>query len=152
MSDPIEDLYQQLILDHYRRPRNQRQLDNPDHRAVGDNPLCGDHITIFVKLKDGLVEEVTFEGGGCAISTASASIMTETVKGKSLDEARRLFRKFHSMVTGGDQHATDLGGGLGKLEAFSNVCKYPVRVKCATLAWHTLNAALGNRQGVVTTE
>jgi nitrogen fixation NifU-like protein len=144
------DLYQEVILDHYRRPRNKGRLPQADHHAEGQNPLCGDHITVFVKVKDGRVEDITFEGSGCAISTASASLMTETLKGKTLDEAKAFFRKFHALVTGlkevGDSN------GLGKLEVFSGVCRYPVRVKCATLAWHTLDAALDDRQELVSTE
>lgn len=144
------DLYQQLILDHYRRPRNKGRLEAADCVAEGNNPLCGDHVEISIKLRDNIVEDVRFEGGGCAISTASASIMTETLKGKSLDEAKTIFRKFHDMITGSRE--TALGPGLGKLEVFSGVCQYPARVKCATLAWHTLDAALQHKAERVTTE
>ncbi|UCE60772.1 MAG: SUF system NifU family Fe-S cluster assembly protein [Phycisphaerales bacterium] len=149
MSD-LSDLYQDVILDHYKRPRNRGHLDDTDHQADGQNPLCGDHVTVFVKVKDDRVEEIRFAGSGCAISTASASLMTETVKGKTLDEAKAFFRKFHDMVTGSQE--VDHGDGLGKLEVFSGVCQYPVRVKCATLAWHTLDAALENREEPVSTE
>ncbi len=150
MSD-LYDLYQELILDHNRRPRNRRKIDAPDHKAEGFNPLCGDRVTVFVKVDNNMVKEVTFEGSGCAISTASASLMTESLKGKSLDEAKALFRKFHSMVTG--QPAESEGGPeLGKLEVFSGVCRYPARVKCATLVWHTINAALDKGDGLVSTE
>jgi nitrogen fixation NifU-like protein len=147
----LDELYQQLILDHYRRPRNRRTLPQADRMAEGYNPLCGDHVTVFLKMDSDLVKEVTFEGSGCAISTASASLMTETLKGKTLAEARAIFRRFHGLVTGQPQEP--LGGpGLGKLEVFSGVRKYPARVKCATLAWHTLDAALENRGEVVSTE
>lgn len=147
----LSDLYQEMILDHYRRPRNHHALAGADHMAEGHNPLCGDHVTIFLKLKDNIVEEVTFEGGGCAISTASASLMTELLKGKTLDAAKALFTRFHQLVTGDVREAAD-AAGLGKLEAFSGVCQYPARVKCATLAWHTFAAALENAGGVVSTE
>ncbi len=147
----LDELYQQLILDHYRRPRNRRRLEAPDRAAEGHNPLCGDHVIVFLKLKDDVVQEVTFEGGGCAISTASASLMTETLKGKRLDEAKEIFKRFHRLITG-QPSETVAGPGLGKLEVFSGVCKYPARVKCATLAWHTLDAALENRAEPVSTE
>lgn len=150
MSD-TNDLYQEVILDHYKRPRNQRSLGDADRHAEGQNPLCGDHVTVFLKIKDGWVEDVTFEGSGCAISTASASLMTETIKGKTLEEAKAFFRKFHAFVTG-SRDESDNGAGLGKLEVFSGVCRYPVRVKCATLAWHTLDAALEDKDDVVSTE
>ncbi|MFQ5805074.1 MAG: Fe-S cluster assembly sulfur transfer protein SufU [Phycisphaerae bacterium] len=152
MSDPMEDLYQELILDHYKRPRNHGPLADADQRAEGDNPICGDHVTVFVVVKDNIVQEITFQGSGCAISTASASIMTETVKGKTLAETKKTFRRFHAMVTGGDTRETGSHDSLGKLEVFCSVCKYPARVKCATLAWHTLDAALENRPDVVSTE
>jgi len=150
MSD-INDLYQELILDHNRSPRNHRELDAPDGKAEGYNPLCGDHVTVFVKLEKDVVKEVTFKGSGCAISTASASLMTQTLKGKTLDEAKALFRRFHGLVTGKAKEITE-GPGLGKLEVFAGVCEYPARVKCATLAWHTVKAALEKRDEIVTTE
>ncbi len=146
-----QELYQELILDHYRRPRNHRRLEHADRLAEGNNPLCGDHVTVFVKLEGDVVKEVTFEGGGCAISTASASLMTETLKGKTLAEAKAIFRRFHSLLTGQAQEA-NAGPRLGKLAVFSGVCQYPARVKCATLAWHTLDAALGDDRRVVSTE
>jgi nitrogen fixation NifU-like protein len=145
----LDDLYQQVILDHYKRPRNRRAIENPTGRAEGRNPLCGDHVTVTLSLEGDVVKDVAFEGGGCAISTASASMMTEALKGKSLAEARALFKRFHAVVKGED---TGEGPDLGKLEVFSGVSQYPVRVKCATLAWHTLDAALQNRGGTVTTE
>jgi nitrogen fixation NifU-like protein len=153
MSD-LQDLYQDMILDHNKRPRNRRALDEANRRAEGYNPLCGDRVTVFVRLEDNVVKEATFEGSGCAISTASASLMTEAVKGKTLDEAKALFKKFHKLVTGGAVETAE-GPGLGKLEVFSGVCRYPARVKCATLAWHTVNAALeehDSEEPKVTTE
>lgn len=152
MTDDLQDLYQELILDHgRRRPRNRRRIEDADHSAEGYNPLCGDHFTIFLKLDGDVVKEVTFEGSGCAISTASASLMTESLKGKTVEEAQALFKQFHRLVTG--EPAKDNGPGLGKLEVFAGVRQYPVRVKCATLAWHTVNAALeGHDNEVVSTE
>lgn len=150
MSD-LRDLYQELILDHNNRPRNKGRLEGADRVARGHNPLCGDHITVYVKLKDGVVEQVSFEGSGCAISTASASLMTESLRGKTLEEAKALFLRFHGLVTG-DNSENEEGAGLGKLDVFSNVCQYPARVKCATLAWHTIRAALEDPGNVVSTE
>jgi nitrogen fixation protein NifU and related proteins len=147
----LQDLYQEVILDHYKQPRNRRALPIADRQAEGHNPLCGDHINVYIKVENDIVKEVSFVGSGCAISTASASMMTETLKGKTLAEAKALFRKFHALVTGEPQ-TTDEGPDLGKLEVFSGVCRYPVRVKCATLAWHTLDAALENRAEQVSTE
>lgn len=150
MSD-LHDLYQEVIIDHSKRPRNRRPLEAPQRKAEGYNPLCGDHVTVYLKLHDGVVTEATFEGSGCAISTASASLMTESLKGKTLAEAKALFTKFHCLVTG-EPRQTEEGPGLGKLEVFSGVCRYPARVKCATLAWHTVKAALENCDEVVSTE
>jgi len=150
MTD-LRELYQEMILDHNKRPRNCRALDAPACKAEGFNPLCGDRVTVFVKVEDDVVKEVTFEGSGCAISTASASLMTESLKGKTLDEAKALFQKFHQLVTG-EATQSEEGPGLGKLEVFSGVCQYPARVKCATLVWHTVNAALAQNGEVVCTE
>lgn len=148
MSAALADLYQQLIVDHSRRPRNFRRLEPADLRQEGFNPLCGDQVTVYVKLDGDRIREVTFEGSGCAISTASASLMTESVKGKSLEEVQRLFEAFHTLVTGRPP-APDVE--LGKLAAFAGVAAYPTRVKCATLPWHALRAALaGGRQEVST--
>jgi nitrogen fixation NifU-like protein len=147
----LQDLYQELILDHYKRPRNCRRLENADHHAEGYNPLCGDRVNVYLGLDGDRVRDISFEGNGCAISTASASLMTEMLKGKTIEEARQLFEKFHALVTGRlDDPAA--GPELGKLEVFAGVSQYPVRVKCATLAWHTLEAALEQRGGVVSTE
>jgi nitrogen fixation protein NifU and related proteins len=147
----LDDLYQEVILDHYKRPRNRRALLDADRHAEGNNPLCGDHLTVFVKLDGDRVREVTFEGGGCAISTASASLMTEMLKGRTLAQARELFARFHALVTGG-LRAGDTLAELGKLAVFAGVRQYPARVKCATLAWHTLDAALARRSELVSTE
>ena len=147
----IDELYQELILDHNRRPRNRGPLAGANRTAQGFNPLCGDHFVISLKVDDGVVCEAKFEGTGCAISTASASLMTESIKGKTLDEAKALFRRFRQMVTGADE-PTSTGESLGKLRVFSGVCRYPARVKCATLAWHAANAALEDDSGVISTE
>lgn len=148
MSAPLADLYQQLIVDHSRRPRNFRKLDPADRRLEGFNPLCGDRVTVYVNLEGDRIREASFEGSGCAISTASASLMTESLKGKTLAEVHRLFEAFHKLVTGGPAAPY---GELGKLAAFAGVAAYPSRVKCATLPWHTLRAALaGNLQSVST--
>lgn len=139
MND-LRELYQQVILDHYRAPRNFRALDDANCHAKGHNPLCGDRVTVRVRVGSGLIEEVCFEGAGCAISTASASLMTEAVKGKTVADAHGLFQAFRALVTGKEALAS--GAELGKLEVLAGVREYPVRVKCATLAWHTLEAAL----------
>ena len=151
MTD-LRELYQEVILDHNKRPRNYGALTDATHHAVGHNPLCGDRITVHLRVDDGIVTEVKFEGSGCAISTASASLMTEALKGRTLEDARRVFDTFHSLVTG-----KGCPGGaaaeLGKLAALSGVCDYPVRVKCATLAWHTFVAATQDKTPkVVSTE
>ncbi|MFQ5429605.1 MAG: Fe-S cluster assembly sulfur transfer protein SufU [Phycisphaerae bacterium] len=151
MSD-LTEFYQELILDHNKRPRNRRRIEDADYHAQGYNPLCGDKVTVFLKVQDGRVRDVAFEGSGCAISTASASIMTETLRGKTLDQAKALFEKFHAMITG-EPIEKDEGPDLGKLEVFSGVCRYPARVKCAALVWHTVQAALDDRaEEIVTTE
>ncbi|HEX8152230.1 MAG TPA: SUF system NifU family Fe-S cluster assembly protein [Thermoanaerobaculia bacterium] len=149
MSD-LRELYQQVILDHNKNPRNFGELADATRRVEGYNPLCGDHYTIYVKTEDGIVRDVKFTGSGCAISKASASVMSSTVKGKSMDEAERLFDSFHKLVTGesGGLDAAD----LGRLAAFSGVSEFPARVKCATLAWHTLRTALEGDQETVSTE
>jgi len=151
MTSELQDLYQELILDHYKRPHNQRHLDDADHQAEGYNPLCGDQVSVYLKLDGNRIKEVAFQGAGCAISTASASMMTDALKGKTVEEVRELFDKFHALVTGRLENP-EAGPDLGKLEVFAGVSQYPVRVKCATLAWHTLEAALEQRGGVVSTE
>lgn len=147
----LDDLYQDLILDHAKRPRNFRVPDGADRRAEGFNRLCGDRITLFLRLEDGVVRDVGFQGAGCAIFTASASLLTEAVKGKTRAEAEDLFRRFHALVTGGGPAAGPVED-LGKLAAFAGVSEYPVRVKCASLAWHTLAAALSGQAVSVSTE
>ena len=149
MSD-LRELYQQVILDHNRNPRNYRELPDATRRVEGFNPLCGDHYTIFLNLDGDVIKEVTFTGSGCAISKASASVMSSTVKGKSTEEANHLFDTFHSLVTG-DSSRVD-ATELGRLAAFSGVSEFPARVKCATLAWHTLRTALAGEQKTVSTE
>jgi nitrogen fixation protein NifU and related proteins len=144
----LSDLYQEVILDHNRRPRNFRTLDE-GRKQEGYNPLCGDRLTLYVKLEGDRIADVAFQGVGCAISKASASLMTEALKGKTVDEARELFEKFHDMVTSSpDTTAPD----LGKLSVLSGVREYPTRVKCASLAWHTLRAALVGDTTPVSTE
>lgn len=144
----LKDLYQEVILDHNRRPRNHRKMDGADHHAEGFNPLCGDKVSVYLKVDDGAITDASFEGSGCAISVASASLMTEQLKGKTLGQARTLFQAFHDLVT--DSCATP--EGLGKLCVFGGVRQFPARVKCATLCWHTLDAALENTQPSVSTE
>jgi len=146
MSD-LRDLYQEVILDHNRRPRNFGPLPAANHQAEGNNPLCGDRITVYLDLEGDRIRGISFQGAGCAISTASASLMTEALKGRSVEEARSLFHGFHEMVTKGEE-----GEDLGKLAVFTGVRQYPMRVKCATLAWHTLMAALDQKDQPVTTE
>jgi nitrogen fixation NifU-like protein len=142
VMDPRE-LYQDIILDHGRRPRNLRKIDHPSHFANGHNPLCGDRVTIYLELDGDRIKDVSFEGRGCAISTASASLMTEVLKGKTLAEADALFKSFHASVTGGEE-ATPAGleDEMERLAPFGGVKAYPARVKCATLAWHAFEAAL----------
>jgi nitrogen fixation NifU-like protein len=140
MAD-LTELYQQTIVEHNRSPRNFKTLEHPTRRAEGDNPLCGDHITLQVTLDGDVIRDIGFQGSGCAISQASASLMTGAVLGKKTSEAKRLFHAFHDMVTGGADAPTD-PTTLGKLAVFSGVRQFPARVKCANLAWHTLKAAL----------
>jgi len=147
MND-LADLYQEVILDHNRAPRNFRALPPPSRQANGFNPLCGDKITVYLELDGDTVRDVAFQGSGCAISKASASLMTEIVKGRTRAEAEALYRRFHALVTGGPGDPA----GLGKLLAFGGVSEFPIRVKCATLAWHTLRAAIDSRQDTVSTE
>jgi len=144
MTD-LRELYQEVILDHYKNPRNFGDLAEATHRAVGDNPLCGDNIIVSVRIDGDRVSEVQFTGSGCAISTASASLMTESVTGKTLNDCEMAFRDFHELVTSEQGHAA-----LGKLAVFAGVREFPSRVKCATLAWHTLRAALAGAKKVTT--
>lgn len=149
MSD-LRELYQEVILDHYRKPRNFRKIE--DARAVdGNNPLCGDRLTVYLKVDGGMVTDLAFEGTGCAISTASASLMTEAVKGRPAKEAEAIFQRFHDLVTGDPEEVPKIEG-LDKLAVFGGVREFPARVKCATLAWHTLRAALHGENEQVSTE
>lgn len=148
MKSDLSDLYQEVIIDHSRKPRNFRRLADANRTAQGHNPLCGDRITVDLKLQQDQVMDLGFQGMGCAICTASASLMTESVKGKSIEEAEHLFENFHDLITTDKPAASN----LGKLAVFSGVREYPVRAKCATLAWHTLRAALRGADTPVSTE
>nr|XP_061813401.1 zinc-dependent sulfurtransferase SufU-like [Nerophis lumbriciformis] len=155
MNDDLRDLYQQVIIDHYRQPRNFALLEAHNRHADGHNPLCGDKVEIYARVEDGVVREVTFQGAGCAISTASASMMTEAVKGKPIAEAERLFERFREYLTDDASPSLSSHGDedLERLEALGGVREFPMRVKCATLAWHTLQAALAKADAdLVTTE
>ena len=151
MDAELKELYQQVILDHNKSPRNFREMENATQHAEGYNPLCGDHIDVYLLIEDGVVKDVSFKGEGCAISKASASLMTQILKGKTKEEAEKLFEKFHEMVTGklGENPKID---ELGKLAVLAGVQEFPVRVKCASLAWHTMMNALNGKQEKVTTE
>lgn len=140
MGDELNELYQEVILDHSRKPRNYRALPDADRIAEGNNPLCGDHFTVFVKMENDVIREITFQGAGCAISKAAASIMTDQLKGKTVEQAKEYFAKFQKLVTTG-QFGDD---ELGKLCVFSGVHNFPMRVKCAVLPWHTLIASLNS--------
>jgi len=142
MSD-LRELYQDVILEHSKAPRNYRKLATANHKAEGYNPLCGDHFTLYLDLEGDSIHDISFQGSGCAISKASASMMTQSVKGKTREEAERLFKQFHKLVTG---QANGNQADLGKLAVFSGVSQFPVRVKCATLAWHTLQAAMEGKR------
>ena len=148
MTDKCE-LYQEIILDQNKKPRNSYEMDCSTRTADGHNPLCGDIVKVYLRIEDGVIEEISFQGEGCAICTASTSLMTESVKGKTVAEAKGLFDEFHEMLTG---VAEEQGVELGKLQVFEGVREYPVRVKCATLAWHTLSAAMDGDDEAVTTE
>lgn len=147
----IKDLYQDIIVDHNRSPRNFRKMENANRSADGYNPLCGDKLTIFLKIENGIVEDVSFEGSGCAISIASASLMTQQIKGKTEEEANAIFNDFHEMVTDESDKMADFET-MGKLAALAGVKQYPSRIKCATLCWHTLNAAIKRAEDIVATE
>ena len=150
MSD-LRELYQSVILDHNRKPRNFREPENANRCARGDNPLCGDKLMVFLTVEADVVTDAAFTGSGCAISTASASLMTEAIKGRPRDEIERLFEGFHTLVTSNPMSPAD-ASQLGKLAVFSGVREFPIRVKCATLAWHTMNAALSENGKIATTE
>ena len=151
MDDSLRELYQQVILDHNKNPRNHKPIDPHTHEADGHNPLCGDKLKLFLNVEGGIIKDVSFEGSGCAISTASASLMTESLKGRSLGEAKNMFAAFHRLVTlapaeDGDEEILD------KLAVFAGIGEFPVRVKCATLAWHTMQSALDGKQKPASTE
>ena len=147
----LRELYQEVILEHNKAPRNYRELATANHRAEGYNPLCGDYFTVYLNLDGDSIRDISFQGSGCAISKASASVMTQSLKGKTMAEAGKLFDQFHKLVTGRSP-ANGNQAELGKLAVFSGVSKFPVRVKCATLAWHTLHAALDGKRETVSTE
>lgn len=149
MAD-LRDMYQEVILEHAKSPRNFRALREPSGKAEGYNPLCGDRCSVFINTNDGVIEDISFEGSGCAISRASASMMTQSLKGKTLEQAQQMFRSFHDLVTG--QNPDGAQTDVGKLKVFAGVSEFPARVKCATLAWHTLQAALHGDSAPVTTE
>ena len=149
----VHDLYQEVILDHSKRPRNCHAMDDANRRAEGYNPLCGDKIRLYLSVEDGVIKDAAFQGKGCAISKASASMMTASVIGKPLDEAEALFHRIHAMLTGEATSTIDAAGdGLGKLAVFAGVREFPSRIKCATLAWHTLRSALSGAAEPVSTE
>ena len=149
-SDNRNELYQEVILEHNKKPRNFRKIEHPTHFAEGYNPLCGDHLTVYLKVNDeNLIDDVSFEGSGCAISQASASMMTTAVKGKSIAEAEKLFEQFHRLVIG-EIHPDKDPNLLGKLAVFSSIWQYPARVKCAILSWHAMHGALNKIQTVST--
>lgn len=146
----LDELYQEVILDHNKSPRNFREMENANRKSEGYNPLCGDHVTIYIDLAGGVIRDISFKGSGCAISKASASMMTTELKGKSEAEAKQLFGQVHRMLTG--EAVPEDFERLGKLQILSGVCKFPARVKCASLAWHTVHAALNGTDEVALTE
>ncbi len=148
MSDELNELYGEMIMDHNQRPRNFRPMPDANHRVDGHNPLCGDRVTVFLKTEGNIIKDVSFQGSGCAISKSSASVMTTTLKGKTLDEARALFEEFRRLITSGQGDTEH----LGKLATFSGVHKFPARVKCAILPWHALSSALDGGGSMVSTE
>jgi len=150
MSD-VRELYQEMILEHNKTPRNFLVLKEANRKAEGYNPLCGDRLTVYLLVEKDVIKDISFQGSGCAISKASASMMTAILKGKKVAEAEEIFHQFHDMLSKGGLAGADRSK-LGKLTVFSGVCDYPVRVKCATLAWHTLNAGLKNEAHVISTE
>ncbi len=151
MDSELRELYQQVILDHNKSPRNFKKLEDANHHAEGHNPLCGDHLDVYLQLENDVVKDISFIGNGCAISKSSASLMTAIVKGKTKEEAEHLFEKFHELVTGKLNDANEVEA-LGKLAVFQGVQEFPARVKCASLAWHTLHNALNNKEEKISTE
>ena len=150
--DSLRELYQEVIFDHNKNPRNQFKMNPHTHHADGMNPLCGDQLTVYLHMKEELIEDISFEGLGCAISTASASIMTEVLKGKTAEEAEKIFNVFHAKTTGQEVPDALKEVNLGKLEVLVGVSQYPTRVKCATLAWHTMQTAITSSGSSVSTE
>jgi nitrogen fixation NifU-like protein len=148
----LDELYQEVILDHNRSPRNYRVIADANRKAEGYNPLCGDHVTVYLQLEGGRIKDISFQGSGCAISKASASMMTAELKGKTEGEAKELFENVHKMLTGAFKEKGCQDNGVGKLAILSGVCKFPARVKCASLAWHTVNSALKDGGEVASTE
>ncbi len=151
MDSELRELYQQVILDHNKSPRNFRVIENANHYSEGFNPLCGDRIDVYLDVENGIVKDISFQGRGCAISKASASLMSSMVKGKTVEEAEKLFEKFHDLITGKLDDDPDIKE-LGKLAVFAGVRDFPARVKCASLAWHTMINALKEENDIVTTE
>ncbi len=150
MFEDLRDLYQEVIFDHNRNPRNFRVIENPSREVEGFNPLCGDRLTLFLAIDDGIITDASFQGSGCAISTASVSLMTEIIKDKTEQQAEDLFKVFHEMVTGKEENINL--EVVGKLAVLAGVREYPARVKCATLAWHTLDAAIKDEANSISTE
>ena len=151
MDAEFRELYQEIILEHSKSPRNFRRMDNATHKLEGRNPLCGDQFTVYLKIENGIIADISFEGSGCAISKASASVMTSVLKGKSITEAKKLFEQFHNIVTG-VRNAGDCPDVSGKIAAFSGVAEYPVRIKCATLAWHAMRNSIEGVTNSISTE
>lgn len=148
----LNDLYQEVILDHNKSPRNFYKMEEANRVTEGHNPLCGDHYTIYLQLEDGIIQNISFFGAGCAISKASASVMSSLLKGKSVEDAETIFEQFHDIVTGDPSKEKRLDDFLGKLAVFQGVCEFPARVKCATLPWHTMRAAIQDAKKQVSTE
>ena len=151
MTDELRDLYQEVLLDHHKRPRNFGKLPGANRRADGYNPLCGDKVTVYLLLEGDTIKDIAFEGSGCAICTASSSVMTELIKGKTEAAAEKIFGRFHDLVTSDPDSEVDVEA-LGKLAIFAGVREFPLRIKCATLAWHTMRSALQGSDATVTTE
>ncbi|MBK7865561.1 MAG: SUF system NifU family Fe-S cluster assembly protein [Ignavibacteriales bacterium] len=149
MNEELKEIYQEVILDHNKSPRNFRKIDPSTHTSEGLNPLCGDHVFIYLDVQEGVIVDISFEGNGCAISKSSASIMTAELKGKTVEQAEQIFTRFHDMVTGKLTDEEEIEK-LGKLSVFQGVRDFPVRVKCASLAWHTMHAALHSETEVTT--
>ncbi|MBC8175597.1 MAG: SUF system NifU family Fe-S cluster assembly protein [Candidatus Marinimicrobia bacterium] len=148
MMEDLRELYQQLILDHSQNPKNFHEMEHPTHTAEGDNPLCGDEVTVYLKVEDDVIKDVSFVGSGCAISKASSSIMTETLKGKTIEEAHTIFDLFHRMITTGETDSAQ----EEKMAVLAGVHKFPSRVKCAMLAWHSAIGAIDKKEETVSTE